>query len=305
MYGADVTRIEAAIFTVLPDKFRKRDTRSAWADTNRGGSRIHSFLEGPSFDRAGNLYVTDIPFGRVFRISPAGEWTLIVEYTGWPNGLKIHRDGRIFITDYMHGIMLLDPAAGTVTPLLMARYSESFKGVNDLCFAANGDLYFTDQGQTGMHDPSGRVYRYTAAGRIDCLIDNVPSPNGIVLAPDEKALFVAATRGNTVWRGPLLADGALTKVGVFAHLFGPSGPDGLAVDEDGNLAVAHAAQGCVWLFSRKGVPTHQVVSCAGDFITNLAYGGPDRRTLYMTESATGSVLQARMPAAGCVMFSQR
>lgn len=53
-----------------------------------------------SFDRAGNLYVTDIPFGRVFRISPAGEWTLVTEYDGWPNGLKIHKDGRIFITDY-------------------------------------------------------------------------------------------------------------------------------------------------------------------------------------------------------------
>jgi gluconolactonase len=305
MYGAQIAHVASEVFTEMPARFRRDGRRSEWADANRGGQAVASFLEGPSFDRAGNLYVTDIPFGRVFRISPAGDWTLVAEYEGWPNGLKIHRDGRIFITDYMRGIMLLDPAAGTVTPYLASRYSEGFLGVNDLVFAANGDLYFTDQGQTGLHDPTGRVYRYTTAGRLQCLIDTVPSPNGIVLAPDERALYVAATRANAVWRGPLQADGALTKVGAFAHLFGPSGPDGLAVDEEGSLAVAHAGQGCVWLFDRKGVPTHRVASCRGDFITNVAYGGPDRRTLYMTESQTGSILVATMPVAGQAMYSHQ
>jgi gluconolactonase len=63
--------------------------------------------------------------------------------------------------------------------------SESFKGCNDLTFARNEDLYFTDQGQTGVHDPSGRVYRLTAGGNLVRLIDNCPSPNGLVLDPDE------------------------------------------------------------------------------------------------------------------------
>lgn len=304
-FTAGITEIKAEVFTALPDKFRKKLERSAWADANRGGSPVDSMLEGPSFDRAGNLFVTDVPFGRVFRISPQGAWTLVAEYEGWPNGLKIHRDGRIFITDHMHGIMLLDPATGKVTPLLTVRHSEGFKGVNDLFFASNGDLYFTDQGQTGLHDPSGRVYRYSAAGKLECLISNVPSPNGVVLSHDEKVLFIAVTRGNAVWRGPVLADGTLTKVGVFAHLFGPSGPDGLAVDEAGNLALAHAGQGCVWLLNRKGVPTHRVESCCGEFITNIAYGGPDRKTLYMTESGSGSILKAQLPIAGRVMYSHQ
>jgi gluconolactonase len=305
MYGARIEAIGSEVFTELPARFRRDGERSEWADANRGGQAVASFLEGPSFDRAGNLWVTDIPFGRIFRISPAGEWTLVAEYDGWPNGLKIHRDGRIFVTDYRRGIVVVDPATGRVSPFLASRYSEGFLGVNDLVFASNADLYFTDQGQTGLHDPRGRVYRYTADGRLTCLIDTVPSPNGIVLAPDEKALFVAVTRGNAVWRGPLQADGALTKVGAFAHLFGPSGPDGLAMDEEGSLAVAHAGQGCVWLFDRKGVPTHRVVSCRGDFVTNVAYGGPDRRTLYMTESQTGSILVATMPVAGRTMYSHR
>src|SRR5438105_5424246 len=157
--------VPTAVFARLPDSFRRR-RRSAWSDANRGGDAVDCFLEGPSFDRAGNLHVVDIPFGRVFRVSPAGDWALVAEYDGWPNGLKIHRDGRIFITDYRRGLVLLDPANGKVTTLIETRASESFKGVNDLFFAANGDLYFTDQGQTGLHDPTGRVYRHDTAGKL-------------------------------------------------------------------------------------------------------------------------------------------
>ena len=88
MYGM-TKPVPASEFSRMPDKFRKK-RRSSWADANAAGMELESFLEGPSFDRAGNLYVTDIPFGRIFRISPAGEWTLVTEYDGWPNGLKIH-----------------------------------------------------------------------------------------------------------------------------------------------------------------------------------------------------------------------
>ena len=71
------------VFTEIPDSFRKTG-RSAWADSNKRGAELHSFLEGPSFDRAGNLYVVDIPWGRIFRISPQGQWELAIEYDGWP-----------------------------------------------------------------------------------------------------------------------------------------------------------------------------------------------------------------------------
>ena len=295
--------IETEVFAALPAGFRQ-PRRTAWSDANRGGQTLHSFLEGPAFDRDGDLYVTDIPYGRIFRVSAAGVFTQVAEYDGEPNGLKIHRDGRIFITDYRHGIMLLDPASGQVTPLLERRWSERFKGVNDLFFTANGDLYFTDQGQTGLHDPTGRVYRYTPAGRLDLLTDTLPSPNGIVATPDESALLIAVTRGNAIWRLPLLADGSTTKVGLFIQLSGSlAGPDGLAMDEAGNLAVAHAGLGAVWLFDRLGQPLYRVRSCAGLLTTNLAYGGADGRTLYITESESGSILRAVMPVAGRHMFS--
>src|SRR6266568_4907596 len=93
-----IKRIQARPFTSLPAKFRKK-RRTTWSDPNRGGAQVDSFLEGPSFDRDGHLWCVDIPFGRVFRIDPKGEWELVVQYDGWPNGLKIHKGGWIFIAD--------------------------------------------------------------------------------------------------------------------------------------------------------------------------------------------------------------
>jgi len=90
--------IRAERFMSMPKKFRDRRC-TAWSDSNRQGAEVECFLEGPAFDRDGNLWFVDIPFGRVFRITARGEWELAVQYDGWPNGLKIHKDGRIFIAD--------------------------------------------------------------------------------------------------------------------------------------------------------------------------------------------------------------
>jgi gluconolactonase len=294
--------IACTVFSRVPDKYR-RLVKTAWADANRGGDPVDCFLEGPSFDRAGNLYVVDIPFGRVFRVSPGGEWTVVTEYDGWPNGLKIHRDGRIFIADYKRGIMLLDPASGKVTPLLETVRSESFKGVNDLVFGKNGDLYFTDQGQTGLHDPTGRVYRYTAAGRLELLLSTVPSPNGLVLNRRETQLYVGVTRGNAVWRLPLFEDGGVSKVGLFIQLSGGlAGPDGMALDAEDGLVVAQPGM-TVWRFDRVGRPTHHVEPQGECFVTNVAFGGPGGTALFMTDSGRGQILKAEWPVAGKPMFS--
>jgi len=284
--------IETKVFSAVPDQFRRKGVRSTWADANRPGQPTDCFIEGPSFDADGNLYIVDILFGRIFRISPDGVWALVVEYDGWPNGLKIHPDGRILVADYRHGIMQLDTKAGRMQPVLTARNSESFKGCNDLHIASNGDIYFTDQGQTGLHDPTGRVYRLTLGGKLDCLIDTGVSPNGLVLDPGETVLFVAMTRDNAVWRLPLMKDGVVSKVGRFCSTFGSSGPDGLTMDGKGRLFVAHASLGHVFVFAPNGELIARIKSCAGQSCTNVAIGGADRDRLYITESVTGSVLLA-------------
>ncbi len=296
--------IETEVFARLPDRFRRKGQRPTWALVNRAHApELDCFLEGPSFDRAGNLYVVDIPYGRVFRVSPQGEFDQIAEYDGEPNGLKIHKDGRIFIADYKNGIMVLDPASGAVEPFCDRFRLERFKGCNDLVFAENGDLYFTDQGQTGHQDPTGRVFRLTADGRLDCLIDTVPSPNGIVIDKNERIVYVAVTRANAVWRLPIMPDGGASKVGTYIQLSGGAGPDGLAITEDNGLVVTHAGLGAVWIFDSLGQPLYRVNACTGPFVTNVAFGGPDRKTLYITDSGTGSILRAQLPVAGRALFS--
>lgn len=305
MFFAPPRDVATEVFTRLPDRFRT-PRATAWAAANRGGLAIDSFLEGPSFDRQGRLYVTDIPFGRIFRISAEGEWELVAEYDGWPNGLKIHRDGRIFITDYKRGIMLLEPESGAVTPFLETAASESFKGVNDLVFASNGDLYFTDQGQTGLHDPTGRVYRLTPDGRLTRLLDTIPSPNGIVIDREMTHVLIAVTRAQQIWRIPLNDSGLTTKVGVFSQLHGGlGGPDGLALDAEGGLLIAHTGFGSVWRLSRTGEPLLRIRSCSGISTTNLAFGGPGGRDLFITESQTGSILRAKLDVAGLALFSHQ
>lgn len=271
------------------------------------GARL---LEGPSFDRAGNLWVTDIPTGRIARISPAGEVTIIAEYDGEPNGLKIHRDGRIFLADHKQGLLLLDPASGKVSVVLDRPYKERFKGLNDLVFMRNGDLYFTDQGESDLRDPTGQVFRYSADGRLDCLLDCVPSPNGLVLTPDEKILFLAVTRMNAVWRVPIAPVGVhgvgrmgLGRVGIHVYLSGGLGPDGMAMDVEGRIAVAHPGSGNVWVFDRRGEPVWRIRCCEGTFATNVAYGGRDMKTVYITEVESGTVQTADLDVAGVPMYS--
>ncbi|BAT61627.1 lactonase drp35 [Variibacter gotjawalensis] len=298
--------IEPEVFARVPDKFRITDRVSKWATIQRGGRPTPCFLEGPSFDRDGNLYVVDVAWGRIFRISPSGEFTLVIEYDGEPNGLKIHRDGRIFIADYKNGIMLLDPARGAVTPVVQGSEFGPFKGVNDLVFASNGDLYFTDQGLTGLQDASGRLHRLRAdTGRLDTILQGIPSPNGLVLGLEEDIVFVNVTRDNAVWRVPMNQAGAAFKVGAFIRLSGGNGPDGLAIDESGGLAIAHFGLGTVWIVNAIGEPVARVKSCAGLATTNVAYGGADRRTLYITESESGQILMAKVPTAGRAMYSHQ
>jgi gluconolactonase len=263
--------IETEVFAEVPARLRRSGTPPERLAAGKSATPMGCFLEGPSFDREGNLYVVDLAWGRIFKVSLKGDFETVIEYDGEPNGLAIHKDGRIFIADHKHGILYLKD--GRTVPLVSRYHQQTFKGVNDLIFAENGDLYFTDQGVTDLADPSGCVYRYSADGKLEQLASCLPSPNGLVL--DGRTLYVAVTRANAVW-------------------------DGMAIDEAGGLAVAHVDFGAVWIFSHRGEALYRVASCKSDMITNVAYKGNE---IYITDSGSGCILRAKVPVAGRTLYS--
>lgn len=290
--------IETEVFAEVPAKLRIKSINQERIAAGKSPTPAGCFLEGPAFDRKGNLYVVDLAFGRIFSIDRKGKFDVFVEYDGEPNGIAIHKDGRVFVADHKHGIVAFD-ARGRMTPIVSRYHAQAFKGVNDLYFDHKGNLYFTDQGVSDLADPTGCVY-CLSDGTLHQLASCVPSPNGLVLDKAGKVLYVAATRANAVWRMPFAGDGLVVRMGVQIQLSGGRGPDGMAMDEADGLAVAHPDMGAVWLFNRRGEPMYRVQSCRSDVLTNCAYQG---NTLYITDSESGCVLRAEVPVTGRVLYS--
>lgn len=295
--------MQTTVFAQLPESMHLTERPSSWLAARH--VKMHSFLEGPAFDRDGKLWCVDLAHGRILRVDQKGHFQTMVQYEGEPNGLKIHKDGRIFVADHLHGLMILDPNTLAVRPYLKHVMREGLKGLNDLFFASNGDLYFTDQGESCLRRPDGRVFRLRADGTtVDLLMEGLAGPNGLVLNKAENTLYVAVTHDNAIYALRLEPDGRPAKASRFIQLSGSTaGPDGLALDEAGNLFVVHAQAGTVWVFNPIGEPLYRIRSGGGLRTTNIAFGGPDRRTLYITEAEQGAILQASLPQAGVLMYS--
>ena len=276
MWSDPPRALPVRLFSALPAALRQ-PRRTAWSDANRGGAAIDSFLEGPCFDRGRAIHVTDIPNGRIFRVGPAG-WEVVAEYEGWPNGMAAGpREGA-------HAGALRSPttamacsasirASGAIAPVIEHVLSEGFKGLNDLVLDATGAILMTDQGQTGLQDPSGRVWRLGPDGRIDRLIGNGPSPNGIALNRAGTHCYVAMTRSCEVWRFALRPDAVVGKANcLFRVPAGTSGPDGMAVDAHDRLFVANPGHGQVWGVDAHGLPLFRIDCTAfGRMPTNCCF----------------------------------
>jgi len=120
----------------------------------------------------------------------------------------------------------------------------------------------------------------------------------------EKHVYVGVTRSNSVWRLPVMADGSVSKTGVAIQLSGGvGGPDGIEMDSENGLLVCQLGVG-IWRFDSNMLPTHLVHSSdhKHHHLANLAFGGPDRKTIYITESLSGDILTAKMPVAGKVLY---
>ncbi|KAK8049873.1 hypothetical protein PG994_011603 [Apiospora phragmitis] len=278
--------IRAELYLRIPDTIRCVDQESEW----RGGFARkfqHIFLEGPVADSNGNLYVVDIPYGRILRIDTDKNVTVMCKWDGEPNGLVGVADGKLLVADYKQGILSFDPATREIKPHLTRKNLERFKSPNDLVVDSKENLYFTDQGQTGMTDQTGKVYRLSPDGRLDTLVDNGISPNGPVLSLD----------GNFLGCG----HDEVESEGDFFQSFGSAGPDGLALDEEGNLFTCHPSLGSVFVVDANGIPKARIASgTEGINLTNCCFGGPEHKTLYITDSLEGNVQRVECHCRGAV-----
>jgi gluconolactonase len=268
------------------------------------------FLEGPAFDKEGNLWVVNIESGWVSKITPDGKWTDAFNTGGQPQGLKFHKDGRLFGVDRKKGVFIYDPKTQKLSDYVLYYQNENFHGPNDLIFDSQGGLYFTDPWGTSMVNQTGAVYYVSPQGKISRLINNMAFPNGIALSPDEKTLYVAETMRNAVWAVQLEEPGVLLmrRARIMAYLPGGGiGGDGMALDEKGNLYVAYVDAGEVVVLTPKGklIGSIKLPEGAGPFNTNVAFGGQDGKVLYITESSENVIYRVAMKVRGLKLFGDK
>jgi gluconolactonase len=275
--------LAVTLFAPLPEQL-KPDRVSQWVQLNRRGSATGTFLEGPVLMPNGDVCCVDIPGGRILRVSPPGEWSVVCAYDGWPNGMKLLPDGRLLVADARRGLVRIDPASGSCEDMLTHAITQGFLGLNDLQVTVDGAVWFTDQGQTGLHDPSGRVYRWHQ-GELRCVLDRLPSPNGLRVSADGSELYVAVKRDNSVWRAPLTASLQPIKVGRFASFHGPTGPDGIHIDQRGLLWVCLPGADAVWVLNRKAEVIARAAFADGAFPSNLAMDEEGQRVLVTCSGA--------------------
>ena len=287
------SEIDAEVFTAFPKALRHDGPPSPWARQARPGQAIHSFLEGPAFDRQGILWLVDVAYGRVFRVDQQGRWEQACHYDGEPHGLALLGDGDFALTDHLRGLLRLEADTGAVQQLCPAPTGEGFRGLNDVACAPNGDLWFTDPGRSSLSDPTGRLFRLAAGGDVpQRVLANIPYPNSVALSQDGAQVFVAATRANAVWR--LSAEPAGPSVpmtGLYLQLSGGLGPDGLAASPRGLLAVAQAQAGRVYLFDPVGDLIARIKTPGGLWTTAVAFDGSGDH-LFIIEAQSGTIYRA-------------
>ena len=282
-------------FAALPDALHHRGPPSAWARMTRPGQPMHSFLESAFFDDDRSLWLSDVPYGRVFRIAPDGGWRVEHAYAGAPHAMRILPDGCHLAVDYQHGLVALT-GADAYEVLSTGASDRPFLGLSDMALAPDGSVWFTDSGRSSLSDPTGRVYRLSSEGSLRLVLDCVPYANGIALSHDGAWVYVAATRANQVWRlSSALPDEGPPMVGAFLQLSGGLGPDGLATNAWGWLAVAQAQAGRAYVFDALGDPIADVLLPRGLWTTSVAFH-PDRPDeLTIVDAQHGAVFRQRIP----------
>ena len=243
------------------------------------------FTEGPLW-YDGKLLFTDIPANRIYQWRPDAGDSVFLEPSGHANGLAVDGEGKLLLAQHDGQVGRLT-AEGEIEALVEAYQGTRLNSPNDLTVADDGTIYFTDP-PYGV-DPENReldfsgVYRLGARGTLTLLTKRFSRPNGICLSPDGSTLYVNDSGETVIWAYDVTEEGGLANGRQFAVPEGEADgtTDGMKVDANGNLY--STGPGGVWVYAPSGEQLDQISVPVAP--TNLAFGGPEHKTLFITARA--------------------
>jgi gluconolactonase len=277
------------------------------------------FPEGPVVDDAGGLYIVELGGARVSRITSDGTWSVFADVGGSPNGAALGPNGTLYVcnnggrhpparsTDEAAGHGDATPCVqrvdsdGTVATVLDAVGGTGLNAPNDLCLDEAGNLYFSDPIWEGTPDdpvPRAPLGYLAAGGSSHRIATELHFPNGVAFAPGGATLVVSESATGDLWAFDVEAPGQLGEPRKYATCGTGSLPDGFAFDESGQLLVAGHGTNAVHVFAPDGEELQRIDLGADAMPSNLAFGGDDRRQVYVTAANSGEVLTFSWPTPG-------
>ncbi len=264
------------------------------------------FPEGPAWDCKAHLavsncygnWILDLHDGQVDTFAVVDSSKNCFRQT---NGLTFDASGNLYACDFGMGAILRFNSSGECEVFAGGFEGKPFNRPNDLCFAPDGSLYFTDPHSYDARKPDGRVFRlHVQTKQVQLVADSLCFPNGIAFDASGKVLYLAESAKHRVLAYNIAEDGSLVNQRVFAHMPGGD-PDGIALDRKGNVYVAHFGGGKIWVFDPAGKMLAQI-PVPGKKPSNVEFAGRSLRVLYVTEDETNALYRALMPIAGLPLF---
>lgn len=250
-------------------------------------------IEGPACDAEGNLYAVSFgdkaTIGRVRPDGTAEAWVTLPEgSTG--NGIRFNRDGVMFVADYTgHNVLRVDPETKKVSVLA---HEPRMHQPNDLAIGPDGTLYASDP---EWKQGDGGLWKISPVGEVNQLADGKGTTNGIEVSPDGKTLYVAESRQRRVLAYDLSGEGISNERLLIT--FEDHSLDGMRCDTEGNLYITRHGAGLVLKLSPNGTILRSI-KVPGSMPSNLCFGGPDGRTVYVTEVEKQQVFKFRADQPG-------
>jgi len=251
-------------------------------------------IEGPACDAQGTLYAVNFAKqGGIGAVTPSGEARLFLELPkpSIGNGIRFRQDGTMLIADYVgHKIWKVAPGKSKAE---VFAHDSSMNQPNDICITASGLVFASDP---NWGDNTGKMWRADLNGKLTCLEKAMGTTNGIEISPDEKKLYVNESVQRKIWVYDISPEGKPSNKRLFIE-FPDFGLDGMRMDVAGNLYVARYGKGAIAKISPAGKVLLEV-KLHGTKPTNLCFGGPDGRTVYVTEVDNGRIERFRVGKPG-------